>query len=131
MERPPKVIIVSTPMGKNDYWRTLYLERRKKMEKKRRVPNNVTLGGLRRLLRVLKERAGAKAAVNVVLEMWHYDNTMTEDRIQERIGVYDSRGGAGTRYCASLKEAYDYIKTLEKEETDANTSNTSNQSTSN
>ena len=84
------------------------------MEKPRRVPNNVTLAGLRILLKTLKERAGVKAAVNVTLEMWHYDDTITGDRINERIGVYDSRGRTGTEFFTSLGEAHDYIKTLEK-----------------
>lgn len=82
---------------------------------KRRVSSNVTLAGLRRVLETLKERAGAKADVNVTLDLWHYeDSVLRKDKIQERIGVYDSRTKTGTEYVNSLKEAYDYIKTLEK-----------------
>lgn len=82
---------------------------------KRRVPDNVTLAGLRRVLKALKERAGAKADVNVTLDLWHYkDEGLGGDDINERIGVYDSRTKTGTKCVNSLKEAYDYIKTLEK-----------------
>lgn len=87
------------------------------MEIPRRVPNNVSLAGLRRLLKAAKERAGAMAAVNVVLEMWHFphkEGVLKENEIQERIGVYDDRTGTGTEFFTSLKEAHDYIKTLEK-----------------
>lgn len=80
----------------------------------RRVANNVTLAGLRRLLEAIAERAGKKAAVNVSLEIWRYDDSLSGDRIKERIGVYDNRGRTGTEYFTSLKEAHDYIKTLEK-----------------
>ena len=82
---------------------------------KRRVPNNVTLAGLRRLLEATKKRTGKKASVCITLDLWHYeDKTIGGDEVRERIGVYDSRTKGGTSYFLSLKEAYNYIKTLEK-----------------
>lgn len=82
---------------------------------KRRVPNNVTLAGLRRLLEALAERTGKTATLDVTLELWRYeDRTIGGDEVEERIGVYESKTKTGTKYFMSLKEAYDYIKTLEK-----------------
>lgn len=82
---------------------------------KRRVPNNVTLAGLRRLLEALKERAGKDAVVNVTLTLWSHGNIESEEyQHREELGVYVNRTGTGTKFFTSLKEAHDYIKTLEK-----------------
>lgn len=84
---------------------------------KRRVSSNVTLAGLRILLKALKERAGAKTAVCVTLSLWHYDDTMSEgNEIDEKIGVYENKTGDGSSYFTSLEKAHYYIKTLEKGE---------------
>jgi len=84
------------------------------METPRRVPNKVTLAGLRRLMEATKEKAG-EVAININLDLWYYGNVKNlQNKNEEKIGVYTDQTGDGTHYFASLKEAHDYIKTLEK-----------------
>ena len=81
----------------------------------RTLPNNITLAGLRKLVKATKKIAGSKEAVNITLDLWHYDEDPGSGRIVEKIGVYWS-GEGPTQQFSSLKEAYDYLKTMKKGE---------------
>ena len=58
------------------------------------VPNTVTLAELRRLLEAARKKAGPNKAVYVGLTLWSYSAPI---QIEERIGVYRSGTGRGTK----------------------------------
>jgi len=79
--------------------------------KNKLLPNNVTLAGLRRLRKALGKKVGEGLAIDISLNLWHYET----GRISERIGVYYEGTGRGTQYFHSLKEAHDYVENIGKE----------------
>jgi len=91
------------------------LKGEKKMENQL-LADNITLAGLRILLKDIKKIAGPKEAVQVSLLLWHYDSDVGSGRIVEKIGVYYS-GGGPTREFFFLQDAHKYLETLKKEKT--------------
>jgi len=95
---------------------TLGEERRRIEMEKELLPNNVTLAGLRGLLREARKNVAKEEAVYVDLVMWHYDEPPTgTGALREKIGVYRSDEGP-TEHFNSLGEAHEYIKGWKEEE---------------
>lgn len=117
------VVIVSTPMDRNNFWEKQFLRGRKesKMENEL-VPNNTTLAALRGLLREARKKADPKEAVTIELVLWHYDlPPRGTGVIKETIGVYRSGTGDGTQEFRSIKEARAYIESWKEESNGSNT----------
>ena len=93
------------------------------------VPNNVTLAGLRGLLRIARKNVPEKEVVCVELALWHFDGPPTgTGAIREEIGIWKSGTGEGTSHFSSIKEAREYIEGWKEEEDAARTRKNSNDS---
>lgn len=81
------------------------------MDKK--LPDNITIKGLRRLREAYKNFLGAKAPVAVHLVLWNHFRGGIDEQIEVWDGVLEKHA-----YFQSMKEAYEYLNKLKKEKAD-------------
>ena len=78
-----------------------------------KLPDNITIKGLRRLREAYKDFLGAKVAVSVELDLWNHSHS----GIEEKIVIWDSVDHEDFQ---SMKDAYEHLNKLKKEKADAN-----------
>jgi len=86
------------------------------MDKK--LPDNITIKGLRRLREAYKDFLGSKVAVSVKLDLWDHIGA----NIEENIDIWWADCEAHV-YFQSMKEAYEHLNKLKKEKADVNSDN--------